>query len=263
MKNIAGACCAALLLAAQSVACAAASVQDEGIRAELRYFRPKLDTLTVNTGAIHYLEDGSRVDFVNEMGIAADNGPEFRLALGDRWNFDYMKVRSSGKALPIRKLHFNGQIIEGGATTYSNVEMTYAKLAYRLPWLDDGSSRAWFAADLKYVKFDSSVYAPFVVSLEGPRSVYASKSYSAVLPTLGAGVELNLDETGNWRGYAEGSVLPFTKYGPSYDLDINLRYAVGASLDFVAGYRKIKIHADDPEVDFKLKGPYFGLCGAF
>lgn len=261
MKEMAGVCMAALLLAAQPAAFAAA--RDEGIQAEFRYFRPRLDTLTVNTGAIHYLEGGGRVDFVNEMGVDADNGPEFRLSLGKRWHFDYLKTKSSGKALPIRKLHFNGQVIEGGATTYSNVEMTYAKLAYELPWLDDGSSRVWFAADLKYMKFDSSAYAPFVVSPDGPRSVYAAKSYSAVLPTLGAGVELNLDAAGNWRGRAEGSVLPFTKYGPSYDLDVSLRYAVGASIDFVAGYREIKIHADDPEVDFKLKGPYFGLRGAF
>lgn len=263
MKKIFCFCLAVLCFAVQPPALAKAAAQEDGIQVELRYFYPSLDTLTVNTGAIHFVDGGS-VDFVRELGVDADNGPEFRLALGERWHFDYMKTKSAGKALPLRSIHYNGEIITAGATTYTQVEMTYAKLAYNIPWLDDGTSRAWFAADVKYVKFDSSVYAPFVVSPDGPRSVYASKTYSAVMPTVGAGVALHLNESGTLLGSAEGSVLPFTKYGPSYDLDVNLRYKAGAALDLVAGYRLIKIHADeDPEVDFKIKGPYFGLRGTF
>lgn len=261
MKKILCACLGAFLFAAQSIGFAEAETKDDGPQAEVRYFYPSLDKLTVNTGAIHFTDGGS-VDFVREMGVDADNGPELRLGWG-RWQLDYLRVKSDGKALPIRELHYNGQTISAGATTYTDVKMTYAKLAYQIPWLDDGSSRAWFAADLKYVKFDSSVCAPFVATPDGPRSVYASKSYSVVMPTAGAGVELRLDEAGNLRARAEGSVLPFTKYGPSYDLDFNLRYAIGAAFDLVAGYREIKLHADDPAVDFKIKGPYFGLRGAF
>lgn len=264
MKRLLCICLAAVsLLAVQSTVLAEPWERSEGLQAELRYFSPSLDTLTVNTGAIHFMDGGS-VDFVRELGVDADNTPELRLGWGDRWQFDYMKMDSSGKAEVRRWLHYNGHLIGIGAVTYTDIKMTYAKLAYQFPWLDDGTSRAWFVTDLKYVKFDSSVYAPFVPSPEGSRSVYAAKSYSAVMPTAGAGMELKLEKMGDLRLWAEGSVLPFTKYGPSYDLDVNLRYKAGAALDLVAGYRLIKIHADeDPEVDFKIKGPYFGLRGTF
>lgn len=258
LKNTA----AALLALSVCLPLAQAGAEDLKITAEVRYFCPDLDFKYTHSSVKVYQGEplnspiSHTLDFADNLGTEADNGPEIRIGIGKNWQISYMKIDSHGRQVPNQWFDWHGSAYRG--TTESDVDMSYLRLAYRQPWIDNERMNAYWLVDVKDVKLEAKAHDILSGRMEHRKEHQA-------MPTLGAGIDAAIDKTERWRGNAEVSYLPAGSYGQSYDIEAGISYAVDDQFAVSLGYRVIRIKADkdDEGVDFRLKGPYFGIRGSF
>ena len=206
---------------------------------------------------------GTDVDFIEDLGLDAENAPGVRLTFGLPFN---SKIRLAFTALHLegdttlaQTITFGGSAFTANTQVNSELDIHYGRLGWIWqPIVVPGILKLGPILELKVAVLDASVETRNTVP-----ATKESQELGLILPTIGAAVDFTPHRVIHL--FAEVSGLPAGSLGHIVDAEAGIRIVPLPFLTIAGGYRlfDLKIEHDDDRGRAKLYGPFVGVSVRF
>ncbi len=207
--------------------------------------------------------EGTDVDFIDDLGLDAENAPGVRLTFGLPFNskirLAYTYLHLQGDTTLTQSITFGGAIFAAGTLVDSELELHYGRLGWIWqPIVVPGILKLGPVFELKVAVLDASVDSRNTVP-----TIKESQELGLILPTIGAALDFTPHRMIHL--FAEVSGLPGGSLGYILDAEAGIRFVPLPFLTIAGGYRlfDLKIEHDDDSGRTKLYGPFVGVSLRF
>lgn len=206
---------------------------------------------------------GTDVDFIEDLGLDAENAPGVRLTFGLPFNskirLAYTFLHLEGDTTLSQTITFGGSTFTANTQVESEFDMYYGRLGWIWqPIVVPGILKLGPILELKVAVIDASVETRNTVP-----ATKESQELGLILPTIGAAVDFTPHRMIHL--FAEASGLPGGSLGYIVDAEAGIRIVPLPFLTIAGGYRlfDLKIEHDDDRGRAKLYGPFVGVSVRF
>lgn len=236
------------------------SGEDYYVELGLMYWKPSPE-LEIASGG------GTRVDFVQDLGVEDKGFAEFRAVLKPgrkhkiRFGYERIKYDEQGKVLQ-RTILFRGVTYNVNVPVNAELKWDLYRFGYEWDFITMRRGFVGVFADIKYNKV--------AASLESPLRSEATEA-NAPVPTIGGIARGYLGDYASITAEFTGLKIDRTKDAPAgsddrgfrgkfFDFDIYGQVNVNRHLGGQVGYRAVTVDylVDDDEGEMVLNGAYFG-----
>lgn len=195
---------------------------------------------------------GGKVDFQNDLGHSGKEVTNVKLNFTEnsKWRGNYESYSFKAHNTDHTDYNFGGQAFLAGDELHSEKKLTYGTVNYLPSYQNTAQTNFSWLFGLKWYTVESKLSCD---------NITTKKSYSVVVPAMGAHYEITKNRSTLY--YAELSASPDFGRGYSYDAEIGFKQHLAANAGFSAGYRYLKIYADnnDGKIRMSLSGPFVQL----
>lgn len=202
---------------------------------------------------------GSRIDFVNDLGIEKTRFKQLKIVLRPgqkhKLRFEYTPISYEAVGSLKANIVFNGILYPVSLPVTTDLQWKAYRFAYEYDFVSRDRGFVGLVLEAKYTDVQATLSN--VLDTEFVRA-------KAPIPTIGiigrGYVAPNISITGEFSGLTTGDIGGEDYKAHYFDFDlygtVNFNDYVGAQF----GYRSFNVfyHVDDDEGELKLKGLYFG-----
>lgn len=219
-------------------------------------------TITISSESLGII--GSKIDFVNDLGIQQSRFPDLRLVLRPakkhKFRLSYIPIKYTASTTLTRDIIFNGIRYTVGIPVDTTLDWKAWRFGYEYDFISRNRGFAGVIADVKYTDIQATLASPVDTEFthaKGP------------IPALGGIVRVyvvpNISVTGEATGFKLPESVSKGYSGDYIDLDfygtLNFTNNVGATF----GWRSLDLSylAQRDTGDLTLRGFYFGAVARF
>lgn len=204
------------------------------------------------------------VDFKSDLGLKDKQFESYALSWpSGRHSFmsvGYEQVTFSADHVMTRTIIYNGQPYTVGTRVQTELAMKSGRLRWGWEFLGspDGKVGLGPMLEIATFSFDGKLRAPELQPV-----VEESGKFSVAIPAVGIAFDLKpIDEL---RLYARGAYMKVNNKGRYENAEAGVTVRPAPYVGLVAGYRHLRVRAEDaPDfADLKLQGPYLALFFTF
>lgn len=203
---------------------------------------------------------GSRIDFVEDLGIEKKTFKQFKAVLRPgtkhKFRFEYTPISYDVDSTLTRTITFNGQRFDIALPVHTELKWKAYRFGYEWDFVYRDRGFVGLLLEVKYTDIETTLSNTLV----GSEFVRARAPIPAIGGIGRVYVVPNISVTAEFSAFKLPSSIDEDYQGKYFDFDlygtVNFTDGVGAQ----AGYRSLTVfyHADEDEGDLKMKGLYFG-----